>query len=495
MTTPPETATPPNSLITSGFHTNNEFTLPSLNNAEIIEKIQQKKSQMMPHKKSKGDVAENYPFTPNNSVADNQFDSFAREHNLRTLNNSQMVKQVESKRKSLGGAVDPATDLEAGNVPFTPQNSFVSEQFSEFYNRESTLPSLNNAEMLQRIQEKRASMGGEGGGGVDFVENREEEDTVPFTPQNSFIESSFDLIAKEHILPSLNNAEVVRQVQQKRSSLSSRLVDTEGVMSATEREGGLSVTEREGGLSAAAAEGDELGQSFSPFTPQNSFVESSMEKYDKQGLDFNSLNTRLLDISHDKSSTAQTMVPNLLDLDPLTPNPTTTEPENVVAKRIAQSMMLDSQQMSETQLLDFNFDGGDDGGGTAKNHGKSSGTMGKDGTTEPSKEESQSKEGGSMKGGSPIQDVAFSLAGELIEHALDNFEPEGVNVNDLLAGSPAHGEGVNVNDLLAGSPAPSDGSVVPEPTPEMKAGETKRVPSVTVLNVDSGKNSPLCYSY
>ncbi|XP_048748356.2 protein prune homolog 2-like isoform X2 [Ostrea edulis] len=460
--TPPETATPPNSLISSGFHSNNEFTLPSMNNAEIIEKIQQKKSQMMPHG-SRGDSSENYPFTPNNSVADIQFDSLAREHNLRTLNNSQMVQQVEHKRKSLGGEAEllPASDLGGENVPFTPQNSFVSEQFSEFYSRESSLPSLNNAEMLQRIQEKRASMAG---GDIE-ADREEEEDSVPFTPQNSFIESNFDLIAKEYMLPSLNNADTVRQVQQKRSSLSSRLEDTEAAESAAPVEGGVSSTDAEGGVSP--------GQSFSPFTPQNSFVESNMEKFDKLGLDFNSLNTRLLDISQDKPTAALPLVPNLSQLDPMTFNPTTTIPENVVAKKIAEDMTMDSQQASASwQLLELDFDDDNDGDSTAKNHGKSSGTMGKEGAPGAQKEGSQSDETGPMKGDSPLQDVAFSLAGDLIEHVLDNFEPEGVLVNNALAGSPAAG----------------DGSDVLEPTLE-KPVEERRVPSVTVTNIDP--ESPL----
>ncbi|XP_062585819.1 uncharacterized protein LOC134247479 [Saccostrea cucullata] len=423
--TPPETATPPNSLISTGFHANNEFTLPSMNNVETIEKIQQKKRQMMKGaRKVKGDVMDSYPYTPQNSVADVQFDSLAKEHNLRTLNNSQMVQQVEQKRKSLGGEVDllSSADNEEGNVPFTPQNSFVSDQFSEFYNHESNLPSLNNAEMVQRIQDKRASMGGD----VKEEKTTEEEDSVPFTPQNSFMESNFDTLASEHILPSLNNADMVQRVKQKRSTLGSRLVDPD--MNST--------------VSPVGVEGIDPVQSSVPFTPKNSFVESNMEKYQSQGLDLNSLNSRLLNISQDKS-VIFSQEPSLLDFDPVS-----IVPENVVAKGIAQEMLKDSQEASGSELLDLDFNDDNNGDSPAGNHGKSSGTMRKDFSQGSQQGGNQSSDSAPGKGDKPIQDVAFSLAGELIEHVLDNFEPS----QSLIDATPMSPSAAGIPEVIEVKP-------------------------------------------
>lgn len=446
--TPPETGTPPNSLISSGLNLpNNEFTLPSMNNAETIEKIQQKKQQMMSHgmttSRLRGDSTDSCPYTPHNSVADFQFDAFAKEHNLRTLNNSQMVRDVEQKRKSLGGEVDlvsSSTDQEeAENVPFTPCNSFVSEQFGDLYNRDSSLRSLNNAEIVQQIQEKRASMSGIASTALEEGEENEEEcneekkmeeddgeeDVVPFTPQNSFMESNFDRLAKEHNLPSFNNADMVLRVQQKRSSLGNMMADPE-----------------EGKVMSPGAEGEDgdLEQSYSPFTPQNSFVESHMEKYGRHGLDMNSLNDRLLGIGQDKS-VINPLVPNLLDFDPLSGTP-----ENVVAKGIAQEMLKDNQENSVNDLLDLNFgdqedengDGSSGSDGTG-NHGKSSGIMGKNESQGAQQDGSQLSETSPNTDSGPVDDVAFSLAGKLIEHVLDNFEP-----SDLLVDTAERNEAVVV---------------------------------------------------
>lgn len=239
------------------------------------------------------------------------------------------------------------------------------------------------------------------------------------------MESNFDRLAKEHNLPSLNNADMVLRVQQKRSSLGNMVVDPEEdkVMSP-----------------GAEGEGKDLEQSFSPFTPQNSFVESNMEKYGRRGLDASSLNDRLLDISQDKS-VINPLVPNLLDFDPLSGTP-----ENVVAKGIAQEMLKDNQENSVNDLLDLNFgdqeDGNGDGSsgsdGTGK-HGKSSGIMGKNDSQGAQQNRSQSSETSPSTDTGPVDDVAFSLAGKLIEHVLDNFEP-----SDLLVDSAECNEAVVV---------------------------------------------------
>ena len=206
-----------------------------------------------------------------------------------------MLREVEQKRKSLGGGeadLIATSDMGEESVTFTPCNSFVSEQFGELYTRDSCLPTMNNAEMVQHIKEKRASMAGSVGfKEEEEEEEEEEEDAVPFTPQNSFIESNFDNMAREHDLPSLNNADTVLRVQQKRSSLSDRLNETrpEQVMSPVPAE---------------------PPQSFSPFTPQNSYVESNMEKY-HGGLDLSSLNDRLLDISLEAVSYTHLTLPTI----------------------------------------------------------------------------------------------------------------------------------------------------------------------------------------
>lgn len=136
-----------------------------------------------------------------------------------------MVRDVEQKRKFLGGEVDLVfffiDQEEVENVIFIFCNSFVSEQFGDLYNRDLSLRSFNNVEIVQQIQEKRVSMSG-----IVFIvleegeENEEEcneerkmeEDVVFFILQNSFMESNFDRLVKEYNLFSFNNVDMVLRV-------------------------------------------------------------------------------------------------------------------------------------------------------------------------------------------------------------------------------------------------------------------------------------------
>lgn len=178
----------------------------------------------------RGDFIDSCFYTLYNSVVDFQFDAFVKEYNLRILNNFQMVRDVEQKRKFLGGEVDLVfffiDQEEVENVIFTFCNSFVSEQFGDLYNRDLSLRSFNNVEIVQQIQEKRVSMSG-----IVFIvleegeENEEEcneekkmeeddgeEDVVFFILQNSFMESNFDRLVKEYNLFSFNNVDMVLRV-------------------------------------------------------------------------------------------------------------------------------------------------------------------------------------------------------------------------------------------------------------------------------------------
>ncbi|XP_053387745.1 uncharacterized protein LOC123542835 isoform X2 [Mercenaria mercenaria] len=105
-----------------------------------------------------------------------------------------------------------------------PPNSLMDQGFSES-DTDRHLPSFNNAEMVERIQQKKASLGA----GLDLLDLEENagESSTPYTPQNSFREEG-GLFMRDNSLPSLMDSDFVEKVQQKRDSLSAKLQSPDG---------------------------------------------------------------------------------------------------------------------------------------------------------------------------------------------------------------------------------------------------------------------------
>ena len=134
----------------------------------------------------------NSPFV--NSGLSTPFDSVSAFHSLRTS----------------------VSDSGYPSVTETPPNSMVEGAYCG--NRDFNLPSFNNAEMVEKIQRKKASIGG----AVDLLGLiPEPADTTPYTPRNSFREESEKCSPEDQeiTLPNLSNSAILQKVEEKRNSL------------------------------------------------------------------------------------------------------------------------------------------------------------------------------------------------------------------------------------------------------------------------------------
>ena len=116
------------------------------------------------------------------------------------------VSAVHSLRASTSDSGYPS-------VTQTPPNSMIEGGYPGA--KDFDLPSFNNAEMVARIQKKKASIGA----GVDLLGLIPEPGDTPYTPQNSFREDS-EILSSDQLMPSLNNDAFMKRIQEKRSSLS-----------------------------------------------------------------------------------------------------------------------------------------------------------------------------------------------------------------------------------------------------------------------------------
>ena len=187
-----------------------------------------------------------------------------------------MVEKIQEKKAALGSSGSE----EAGVLsPFTPQNSYVDTDFPSACAKETQLPSFHSSDMVERIRVKRSSMerdlqGGEEGSEFDTALLNDGQS--PFTPHNSYVEGSLEKYATE-TLPSLNNAEIANKIKQKQAEL-------------TEAAGQPpSGTDSPPGLVISA---DSPG---APYTPQNSYRESHLEalSFDSHLADLNEVAERL----------------------------------------------------------------------------------------------------------------------------------------------------------------------------------------------------------
>ncbi|XP_067654227.1 uncharacterized protein [Haliotis asinina] len=171
-----------------------------------------------------GSKVSSYPVTPPNSFMDVEYSGIAMDHDLPSFNSSEMVERIKAKKASLGADTEGYTLTQDSGIvqeeqdcTFTPQNSY-SDSSIEKHLKETELPSFYNSEMVQRIREKRASLEN----AVKDTENNQDDlqSKFPWTPHNSYVEGSLDAFRQEN-LPTFNNSEMVRKVEEKRASLPS----------------------------------------------------------------------------------------------------------------------------------------------------------------------------------------------------------------------------------------------------------------------------------
>ena len=206
-----------------------------------------------------------------------------------------MVEKIQEKKAALG-SVSGSEEASDALSPFTPQNSYVDTDFPSACARETQLPSFHSSDMLERIREKRSSMerdllGGGGGGGEEAGAECSGDSLLleagvqsPFTPHNSYVEGSLERYASE-TLPSLNNAEIAARIKQRQAELRAAAATEGGEGSG----GGLSPPQ---GLASPPA----LTLSpAAPYTPQNSYREGQLDSlgFDTHLADLNEVAERL----------------------------------------------------------------------------------------------------------------------------------------------------------------------------------------------------------
>ncbi|GAB1610613.1 protein prune homolog 2-like isoform X1 [Argonauta hians] len=118
----------------------------------------------------------------------------------------QVLPEASSGIASPMEIVSDQTSEQGSSYPVTPPNSFMDSNLGS-YMKDYHLPSFNSAEMVQRINDKKASLhpyedadvcgynnsGGDGG--------QNPSSSFPYTPQNSFVESEFDSSFAKSITP------------------------------------------------------------------------------------------------------------------------------------------------------------------------------------------------------------------------------------------------------------------------------------------------------
>ncbi|XP_052830300.1 protein prune homolog 2 isoform X2 [Octopus bimaculoides] len=96
--------------------------------------------------------------------------------------------------------VSDQTSEQGSSYPVTPPNSFMDSNFGS-YMKDYHLPSFNSAEMVKRINDKKASLHPYEDLEVCGSNNKNPSSNFPYTPQNSFVESEFDSSFAKSITP------------------------------------------------------------------------------------------------------------------------------------------------------------------------------------------------------------------------------------------------------------------------------------------------------
>ncbi len=147
--------TPPNTWSEPGMAAFMQPDLPSFNSSEMVQRIYEKKAHLEKIGDSDTDV-DVFSFTPHNSVADSNFDHLAREHDLPSFYNPDMISTISSKRAELGYEASHSEDFlfssSSPNPIFAPPNSLVGsvQQPREGWEQELV-------DEVQKVQDRRLS--------------------------------------------------------------------------------------------------------------------------------------------------------------------------------------------------------------------------------------------------------------------------------------------------------------------------------------------------
>ncbi|XP_076081785.1 uncharacterized protein LOC143052602 isoform X2 [Mytilus galloprovincialis] len=379
------------------------------------------------------------------------------------------------------------------SYPITPPNSFI-DSTGHAHVKEFVLPSLNSAEMLEKIREKKGRLRSTESTSADGTEN--DPNSVPYTPSNSYMDGDFDQYAKDHQLPSFNSMEMVQRIKQKRSSMEMSRLDEEDDIVRLRSESG----------------------EVTPYTPHNSYRDLSLlEKNSRTFLDTNKLHQTLRNIEDDASEAQQEADEDSLAVKEITDsgllmfdtsdmlNPTNID-NNVVAVGIAQEMVK-KETTSDDLLVSF-FDAPSDGGSrltdssSSSFDGKPSQDSAKGSNNDNNFQNFESKGGNvdhlqteDLVLNQSINEFAQNLTENLIENAINSFPvneiPNETEKEELSATSPVSTEEFyfkeNKNLEILESPS-STGSVS---TPEEVPVETDYLSSVDPMlgNLDLVKAS------
>ncbi|XP_059162777.1 uncharacterized protein LOC131946140 isoform X2 [Physella acuta] len=186
------------------------------------------------------------------------------------------------------------------SYPDTPPNSYMEPSGAVYY-KETQLPSFNSSEMVQRIQAKKAALGGHGGSRRNKGDMFEEDDGLdglcvagegssggggslisPAVPQNSYIDlsSGFSYSSSDYQLPKLTNSDIMDRVNEKRSQFEWLVDSLDGSTSGVDV--GPNSDEPAAPTSPKASQPLPLRAAMDPqvpYTPQNSYVEGSFDSY------------------------------------------------------------------------------------------------------------------------------------------------------------------------------------------------------------------------
>ncbi|KAL8595557.1 hypothetical protein ACOMHN_000765 [Nucella lapillus] len=347
-----------------------------------------------------------YPVTPPNSYMDEGV--MNKEVELPSFNSSEMVEKIQEKKAALGPSGSEDTDLTPLS-PFTPQNSYVDNAFA----KETHLPSFHSSDMVERIRVKRSSMERDAQGMGAQEDALLDVATNPFTPHNSFVEGSFDKFARE-TLPSLNNAEIANRIRQKQAELSAAAGGGGGGW------GGDSGTE-----SPMGVEDNSTCSPAAPYTPQNSYRDSHLDSlhFDSSHVtDLNEVAERLSLTGSESSGSLNepksVKVSNRVHMQGLSPQEASHGFAEMSASSEASSMVssgTDPQIAMDTTSASMGV----------KRKGVSF--------------SQQNEDSGSAVGEEAIQKIAYELANEMIQKALETFPSE--SVKELVPSGASGGGG------------------------------------------------------
>ena len=234
--------TPQNSCVDSESEFDNyasQYNLPSFNSSEMVRKIQEKKAALSEALDGiggeNGNEPEHDPFTPPNSFSDENFENFAKglskDKSLPSFHSAEMTKRLKDRKEMFDdyGENDKPMDVENNedeeNFPFTPTNSVQNNSFDEFMKSSQDLPSFNNAEMVEKIRDKKAKLSVDADDDVDAdgLEINDEKEagygSCPFTPRNSVVDGVLDDYMKRQVLPSFDSDEMVEKIRRKKSEI------------------------------------------------------------------------------------------------------------------------------------------------------------------------------------------------------------------------------------------------------------------------------------